>query len=60
VLSGLFSRRCTGRAWGQIASATMTLPIFRADDDPGPSFVDVLRRAGRAPRWDELPATGAV
>jgi proteasome beta subunit len=33
----------------------MTLPIFRADDDPGPSFVDVLRRAGRGPRWGDLP-----
>jgi proteasome beta subunit len=29
----------------------MTLPIFRADDDPGPSFLDVLRRAGGEPRW---------
>jgi proteasome beta subunit len=33
----------------------MTLPIFRADDDPGPSFVDVLRRAGHDPRWQDLP-----
>jgi proteasome beta subunit len=33
----------------------MTLPIFRADDDPGPSFLDVLRRSGREPRWTELP-----
>ena len=33
----------------------MTLPIFRADDDPGPSFVDVLRLAGRGPRWGDLP-----
>ncbi len=24
----------------------MTLPIFRADDDPGPSFLEVLRRTG--------------
>ena len=33
----------------------MTLPTYRADDDPGPSFLDVLRRAGGAPRWGELP-----
>jgi len=33
----------------------MTLPSFRADDDPGPSFLDVLRRAGGAPLWGELP-----
>ncbi|MBN2623777.1 MAG: proteasome subunit beta [Acidimicrobiales bacterium] len=33
----------------------MTLPIFRADDDPGPSFLDVLRRAGGEPRWGDLP-----
>jgi proteasome beta subunit len=32
----------------------MTLPIFRADDDPGPSFLDVLRRAGDEPRWGDL------
>jgi proteasome beta subunit len=32
----------------------MTLPIFRADDDPGPSFLDVLRRAGGAPRWGDV------
>jgi proteasome beta subunit len=34
----------------------MTLPTFRADDDPGPSFLDVLRRAGAEPRWGELPS----
>ena len=33
----------------------MTLPTFRADDDPGPSFLDVLRRSGGAPRWGDLP-----
>jgi proteasome beta subunit len=33
----------------------MTLPTFRADDDPGPSFVDVLARAGGAPAWAQLP-----
>ncbi|HEX8804545.1 MAG TPA: proteasome subunit beta, partial [Acidimicrobiales bacterium] len=38
----------------------MTLPIFRADDDPGPSFVDVLKRAGRGPAWDDLPAAMRV
>ncbi|HEX6419538.1 MAG TPA: proteasome subunit beta [Acidimicrobiales bacterium] len=32
----------------------MTLPTFRADDDPGPSFLDVLRRAGSEPRWGTL------
>src|SRR5262245_19268950 len=37
----------------------MTLPTYRADDDPGPSFLDVLRRAGGAPRWSDLP-TGAT
>ncbi|HKE74601.1 MAG TPA: proteasome subunit beta [Acidimicrobiales bacterium] len=34
----------------------MTLPTFRADDDPGPSFVDVLARSGGGPRWTDLPA----
>ena len=38
-----------------VASAAMTLPTFRADDDPGPSFIDVLRRAGGEPRWGDLP-----
>ena len=33
----------------------MTLPTFRADDDPGPSFLDVLRRSGGEPRWGDLP-----
>ncbi len=33
----------------------MSLPTFRADDDPGPSFLDVLRRAGGEPRWGDLP-----
>jgi proteasome beta subunit len=31
----------------------MTLPTFRADDDPGPSFLGVLARTGAAPRWAE-------
>ena len=31
----------------------MTLPTFRADDDPGPSFLGVLARTGAAPRWVE-------
>jgi proteasome beta subunit len=60
VFSGLLSAWCTGGVRGRIASATMTLPIYRADDDPGPSFVDVLRRAGRVPGWDELPAGSAA
>ncbi len=34
----------------------MTLPTFRADDDPGPSFLDVLRRSGAEPRWADLPS----
>jgi len=33
----------------------MTLPTFRADDDPGPSFLAVLRRAGGEPSWGTLP-----
>src|SRR5262245_16955913 len=33
----------------------MTLPTFRADDDPGPSFLGVLARTGSAPRWDLGP-----
>ena len=34
----------------------MTLPSFRAADDPGPSFLEVLRRAGRRP-LDEVAGT---
>jgi proteasome beta subunit len=34
----------------------MTLPTYRADDDPGPSFLEVLTRSGGAPRWAPLPA----
>jgi proteasome beta subunit len=33
----------------------MTLPTYRADDDPGPSFLDVLQRTGGLPRWGDLP-----
>jgi proteasome beta subunit len=33
----------------------MTLPTFRAEDDPGPSFLEMLRRAGAEPRWAGLP-----
>ena len=38
----------------------MTLPIYRADDDPGPSFVDLLSRVGQGPRWDVegVPGSG--
>ena len=38
----------------------MTLPIYRADDDPGPSFVDLLSRVGQGPRWDveTVPGSG--
>jgi len=38
----------------------VTLPTFRADDDPGPSFVDVLARAGGSPRWAALPPDAAA
>jgi proteasome beta subunit len=31
----------------------MTLPTFRADDDPGPSFLGVLARTGIVPRWGD-------
>src|SRR5262245_16047281 len=37
----------------------MTLPIYRADDDPGPSFVDLLSRVGQGPRWDVDNAPGS-
>ncbi|HET6948920.1 MAG TPA: proteasome subunit beta [Acidimicrobiales bacterium] len=33
----------------------MTLPTFRADDDPGPSFLGVLARTGGSPGWADLP-----
>jgi proteasome beta subunit len=33
----------------------MTLPFFRAGDDPGPSFLEVLKRAGSEPTWADLP-----
>jgi proteasome beta subunit len=33
----------------------MTLPTFRAEDDPGPSFLEMLKRAGAVPRWAGLP-----
>ena len=38
----------------------MTLPIYRADDDPGPSFLDLLGRVGQGPRWDveNVPGSG--
>src|SRR5690625_348390 len=29
----------------------MTLPFYNADDDPGPSFADLLTRTGAGPRW---------
>jgi proteasome beta subunit len=37
----------------------VTLPTFRADDDPGPSFLGVLARTGEAPAWADLPASPA-
>jgi proteasome beta subunit len=33
----------------------MTLPFYRADDDPGPSFTEMLRRSGHAQGWGDLP-----
>jgi proteasome beta subunit len=36
----------------------VTLPIFRADDDPGPSFLEVLRRTGNGP-LDDLAAAAS-
>jgi proteasome beta subunit len=38
----------------------MTLPIYKADDDPGPSFVELLTRTGRAPSWDGVDETQAL
>jgi len=37
----------------------MTLPTFRADDDPGPSFLGVLARTGAVPVWAD-PGTQAT
>jgi proteasome beta subunit len=33
----------------------MTLPFFPAGDDPGPSFLDILKHAGSEPAWGDLP-----
>jgi proteasome beta subunit len=33
----------------------MTLPFFPAGDDPGPSFLETLKRAGSEPAWAGLP-----
>jgi proteasome beta subunit len=33
----------------------MTLPFFPAGDDPGPSFLEILKRAGGDPVWADLP-----
>ncbi len=33
----------------------MTLPFFPAGDDPGPSFVEIRKRAGSEPAWADLP-----
>jgi proteasome beta subunit len=30
----------------------MTLPFYKAADDPGPSFAGLLTRTGQGPRWD--------
>jgi proteasome beta subunit len=37
----------------------MTLPFFTADTDPGPSFVELLTRAGSKPSWSATPPGGA-
>jgi proteasome beta subunit len=36
----------------------MTLPYYRADNDPGPSFVELLARTGRALRWEGQAGDG--
>lgn len=36
----------------------MTLPFYNANDDPGPSFADLLARTGLGPRWEAPPGTG--
>jgi proteasome beta subunit len=36
----------------------MTLPTYRADDDPGPSFVDLLARVGHGPSWESPGGSG--
>jgi proteasome beta subunit len=33
----------------------MTLPFFPAGDDPGPSFLEILKRAGSEAAWADLP-----
>ena len=33
----------------------MTLPFFPAGADPGPSFLEILKRAGSEPAWADLP-----
>ena len=51
-----------GRRWapGPVASVVVTLPFYRADDDPGPSFLEVLRRSGKPSGWGELPPGARV
>jgi proteasome beta subunit len=34
------------------------LPTYRADDDPGPSFVDLLARLGQGPSWESPGGSG--
>jgi proteasome beta subunit len=36
----------------------MTLPTYRADDDPGPSFVDLLARVGQGHSWESPSGSG--
>ncbi|MGH9227736.1 MAG: proteasome subunit beta [Acidimicrobiales bacterium] len=33
----------------------MTLPFFPAGDDPGPSFLEILKRSGSDPAWADVP-----
>jgi proteasome beta subunit len=37
----------------------MTLPLFRPDDDPGPSFLDLLRKLGQQPFRSDGPGNSA-
>src|SRR3954467_11392093 len=38
----------------------MTLPIFSASDDPGPSFAELLRRTGSPPHVSDIDMTDRI
>jgi proteasome beta subunit len=38
----------------------MTLPTYRSDDDPGPSFADLLARVGQGPSWVVAGSSGQL